>query len=49
MDNKLEIIKLYKKKINILKEHNRFYFNNDNPKITDAEYDSLKKEIIGLS
>ena len=48
MDNKLEIIKLYKKKINILKEHNRFYFNNDNPKITDAEYDSLKKEIIDL-
>ena len=48
MSSKLEIKTLYKKKINLLKKHNRFYFDNDNPKITDAEYDSLKKEILTL-
>jgi len=48
MSSKLEIKNLYKKKINLLKKHNKFYFDNDNPKITDAEYDSLKKEILNL-
>ena len=48
MSSKLEIKNLYKKKINLLKKHNEFYFDNDNPKITDAEYDSLKNEIINL-
>ena len=48
MSRKLEIINLYKKKIILLKKHNKLYFNKDNPKISDAEYDSLKKEIISL-
>tara|TARA_Y100001970_G_C14231781_1_gene859100 strand:- start:1291 stop:3324 length:2034 start_codon:yes stop_codon:yes gene_type:complete len=48
MSSKLEIKNLYKKKVNLLKKHNKFYFDNDNPKITDAEYDSLKKEILNL-
>ena len=48
MSNKSEIINSYKKKINQLKKHNKLYFNNDNPVITDAEYDNLKKEILDL-
>ena len=48
MGNKLEIINFYKKKINLLKKHNKLYFNNDKPIISDAEYDNLKKEIIIL-
>ncbi len=48
MNSKLEIIKRYKRKINLLKKHNKLYFNNDNPIISDSEYDDLKKEIIEL-
>ncbi len=48
MSSKSEIINQYKKKIILLKKHNKLYFNKDNPKITDAEYDKLKREIIDL-
>ncbi len=48
MNHKLEIINLYKKKISLLKKHNKLYFNNDNPIISDSDYDRLKKEIINL-
>ena len=48
MNRKLEIINFYKKKISLLKKHNKFYFNNDSPIISDAEYDNLKKEIFNL-
>ena len=48
MINKSKIIDKYKKKINLLKKHNELYFNNDNPEISDSEYDSLKREIIDL-
>ncbi len=48
MVNKSEIINKYKKKINLLKKHNKLYFNNDNPEISDSEYDILKKEINDL-
>ena len=48
MSSKSETINFYKKKINQLKKHNKLYFNEDNPVITDAEYDNLKKEIIKL-
>ena len=48
MDQKSEIRKKYKKKINLLKKHNKLYFNNDNPTVSDAEYDKLKKEILNL-
>ena len=46
MKHKKEVKEFYKKKINILKKHNKLYFNNDSPIITDSEYDELKKEII---
>tara|TARA_Y100001958_G_C21238627_1_gene565711 strand:- start:259 stop:2292 length:2034 start_codon:yes stop_codon:yes gene_type:complete len=41
-------IKEFKDKIQELKRHNHFYFNKDKPKISDAKYDELKKEIITL-
>ena len=43
---KEKIINQFKQKIKILKKHNKNYFEDDNPKISDADYDSLKKEII---
>ena len=48
MDLKSKIIDIYKKKITLLKKHNKLYFENDDPKISDAEYDILKREIINL-
>ena len=48
MSEKLKIINNYKKKINLLKKHNKLYFDKDNPKISDSEYDNLKKEILRL-
>ena len=48
MKEKDTIIKTFKKKIEELKLHNKYYFLEDNPKISDAEYDKLKKEIIIL-
>ena len=44
-ENKSEIIKLFKKKLNVIKKHNKLYFSEDNPEITDSEYDIIKKEI----
>jgi len=48
MSQKKDIINKYKKKINVLKKHNKFYFQDDQPIISDARYDDLKKEIINL-
>ena len=48
MNSKKEIIVEYKKKINLLKKHNKLYFEKDNPKINDSKYDDLKKEIFEL-
>ncbi len=47
MSQKL-IEKDYKKKIKLLNEYNRKYYNENAPTITDADYDKLKKEIIDL-
>tara|TARA_B100001989_G_C24544263_1_gene469667 strand:- start:957 stop:2969 length:2013 start_codon:yes stop_codon:yes gene_type:complete len=43
-----DIKKTYKKKIDELNQHNKFYFDRNAPKISDKEYDDLKKEIINL-
>ncbi len=44
----IEIKKYYQKKINELKKHNKFYFEESSPKISDKQYDEIKKEIINL-
>ena len=46
MNSNINVIKDFKKKLKILKKHNDLYFNKDNPKISDSEYDNLKKILI---
>ncbi len=48
MVQKKNIIDLYKKKISQLKKHNKLYYNDDKPIISDSEYDELKNEINNL-
>ncbi len=43
-----EISKYYKRKINELKNHNKYYFEYSSPKISDKEYDQIKNEIFNL-
>ena len=38
----------YKKKIDELKKHNKFYYENSSPIISDSEYDKLKKKVLNL-
>ena len=45
---KKEIEKVYIEKINQLKKHDEAYFKNDNPIISDADYDNIKKQILNL-
>ena len=45
---KKEIEKFYVKKINELKKHDKAYFENDNPLISDKNYDKIKEEILNL-
>ncbi len=47
MDKK-NIIKRYKKNLQLLKKFNKFYFEKDNPKVNDDEYDQLKIETLQL-
>ena len=46
--NKKEIHSDYKKKIDTLKKYNKYYFDHSNPKVSDKEYDDLKKKILEL-
>ena len=46
--HKKEIEKNYIKKINELKRHDKAYFENDNPIISDQKYDNIKQEILNL-
>ena len=43
-----KIKKKYLSKIKELKKHNKLYYEKNNPAINDADYDSLKQEIIDL-
>ena len=42
------IEKEYRNKIILLKKYNEFYYEKSDPKISDYEYDSLKKKILEL-
>ena len=43
---KKEIEKNYNEKINQLKKYNKAYFENDNPIVSDLDYDNLKKKVL---
>ena len=45
---KEKIKALYFGKIAKLNEYNKAYYNDDNPAITDLEYDKFKIEILNL-
>ena len=38
----------YSKKINELKKHNKLYFEDSAPIISDKDYDKIKKDILNL-
>ncbi len=42
------LINKYQSKIKNYIKHNKFYYENSDPKITDTEYDKLKNEILEL-
>ena len=41
MQDKKKIILEHKKNLKEIKRHNRSYYIEDNPKISDAEYDKI--------
>ncbi len=43
-----DIKKYYNKKIRELRKHNELYFDQSSPKISDKEYDEIKREILNL-
>ncbi len=45
---KKEIKKLYESQINLIKKYNKDYYDRNNPKVSDQEYDKLKLKIIEL-
>ena len=49
MDKDLKLIKKkYLSIIQELKKNNKLYYEKSDPKISDLEYDKLKKEILDL-
>jgi len=42
------ILKAYIEKINKLKKYDKAYFDQDNPLVSDRDYDNIKQEIINL-
>ena len=43
-----DIEKKYKEKIKLINRYNKFYFAENNPVVSDQEYDELKEEILSL-
>ena len=46
--NKKEIENQYKKKIKLINNYNKFYYQKSKPKVSDKVYDELKKKILWL-
>ena len=46
--DKSKLISKFNSKLREIKKHNRLYFEEDNPVLTDAEYDKKKREILDL-
>ena len=46
--NEAELKKYYNKKIAEIKKHNKLYFEDSSPKISDNKYDKIKREILDL-
>ena len=46
--NKKKIENLYKNKIKLFENYNKFYYEKSSPKVSDSEFDNLKKEILSL-
>ena len=46
MSRKSEITKKFKEKIKKLKKHNNFYYNEDQPVISDEQYDNLNEAYL---
>ena len=42
------LLKKYKKKLNLLDKYNKFYYQNQEPLVSDRDYDNLKFEILEL-
>ncbi len=45
---KSDVKKKYQDKIKEFKRHNFYYYEKSSPKISDLEFDNLKKEILDL-
>ena len=48
MKSNQEILKEYNKKLSSLKKNSDLYYNKDNPKISDDQFDQLKIELKNL-
>ena len=46
--NKIKIQNFYNKKIKLLDNYNKFYYEKSSPKVSDQIYDELKDEILLL-
>lgn len=46
--NKKEIQKKYDKKIKLINNYNKYYYNENSPLVSDKEYDEIKKDIFKL-
>ncbi|WP_145597084.1 NAD-dependent DNA ligase LigA [Candidatus Pelagibacter sp. FZCC0015] len=46
--DKNKVIKEYKKKINLLKKYDKFYYQKSDPIVSDKEYDELKKWVLKI-
>ena len=47
--NKIKIEEEYKRKLKKLLDFNKAYFEKDKPKVSDADFDNLKNELLKLS